>query len=774
MAKNIILLSDGTGNSARALFKTNVWRLYQALDLNGQAKKQHDELNQIAFYDDGVGTSSFKPLAILGGAFGYGLKRNVLDLYTFLCRNYQAGDHIYCFGFSRGAFTARVLAGLICDQGVVQAASEAELQQKVLAAFRMYRRRYHANRSLWNPFNWLGKLWRGLRDTMLHQDYSTTHNHQPPIRFLGVWDTVAAYGLPLDELTRAWDAIFPLSFPNRELNDKVQQACHALALDDERHSFHPELWTEEDQSLHDRLLQVWFAGMHSDVGGSYPDDGLAHVPLDWMMRQAAQAGLRFKPVEAAALRAAANIHGPMHDSRRGLGGFYRYRPRKLAELCHDDEAQVKIRLPKIHESVFERIKAGTAGYAPLVLPAQYAVYYQTDDTSEIHWEENAQEQQAQRGEDGALKAITAPPLLLPESHVQGATRAAKQRRVEDLVWKKRVVYFLTVFVGLLLAFFPLFRPATVTCEGPFCSVSFVIKLLGALLPDMLEMWVDAYATHPGSFLGVALVFFLLLKRGDHYHRGIFEAMRSLWAPIIPKTPLQAVADPGVLAHFREWWRKPSRWIQLKIFVPVVSVVVAGLVLALAARVIFKVGEAGGLVCRGTPHPAPITSEPHAGLLSSKDACWASGGLVAKGKRYQITLTIPENNVWRDETINANLSGFGIEKFSATQKLIFMPVLLLQRHFSEPWFKPMARIGETGQDVYALSPPSGQPPATTQLEAEIVARRDGELFLYLNDAVLPGLKNWQYFYANNQGDATVQIKELPEKESAAKSTAANGL
>ena len=112
--KNIILLSDGTGNAANRVWKSNVWRIFESLDLRGE--------EQIAFYDDGVGTSSFKPLAILGGAFGYGLKRNVIDIYKFVCRNYQSDeDEIFGFGFSRGAFTIRVLTGLILDQGLVQA-----------------------------------------------------------------------------------------------------------------------------------------------------------------------------------------------------------------------------------------------------------------------------------------------------------------------------------------------------------------------------------------------------------------------------------------------------------------------------------------------------------------------------------------------------------------------------------------------------------------------------------------------------------------------------
>src|SRR5882672_4308137 len=121
-AKNIILLSDGTGNAANRVWKSNVWRLFESLDLRGN--------EQIAFYDDGVGTSSFKPLAILGGAFGWGLKRNIIDLYKFACRNYKTDqDEIFGFGFSRGAFTIRMVVGLIFNQGLVPHATEAELHK---------------------------------------------------------------------------------------------------------------------------------------------------------------------------------------------------------------------------------------------------------------------------------------------------------------------------------------------------------------------------------------------------------------------------------------------------------------------------------------------------------------------------------------------------------------------------------------------------------------------------------------------------------------------
>src|SRR5450756_1394681 len=106
MSKNIILLSDGTGNSSSKIFKTNVWRLFQALDLT-------DANEQVAYYDDGVGTSSFKWWAAITGAFGIGLKRNVLDIYCFCCRNYNKDDRIFGLGFSRGSFTIRVVSGFV-------------------------------------------------------------------------------------------------------------------------------------------------------------------------------------------------------------------------------------------------------------------------------------------------------------------------------------------------------------------------------------------------------------------------------------------------------------------------------------------------------------------------------------------------------------------------------------------------------------------------------------------------------------------------------------
>ncbi len=153
MAACIILLSDGTGNSASKVWRTNVWRVFQSLDLTGS--------DQVAIHDDGVGTSSFKPLAILGGAFRWGLKRNVIDFYKFLCRNYKSkADEIFGFGFSRGAFTIRIVIRLIFNQGLVpyKTETEAELHKSAKAAYRAFRRENF--RSIWR----IEYLFRHLRE----------------------------------------------------------------------------------------------------------------------------------------------------------------------------------------------------------------------------------------------------------------------------------------------------------------------------------------------------------------------------------------------------------------------------------------------------------------------------------------------------------------------------------------------------------------------------------------------------------------------------------
>ena len=282
---------------------------------------------QIAFYDDGVGTSSFKPFAILGGAFGFGLKRNVLDIYKFACRNlcshldYLAieaaaaegrkprrqygpwqSDDIFGFGFSRGAFTIRVVNGLICEQGLVRYQHRRGTRSKGREPPTARTGRKTSNR------NFRSNGCFGSCATCSFRKHDKTERPVDHIAFLGLWDTVAAYGLPVDEMTRGVSQyLWPLELPDRQLNPRVRKACHALSLDDERTTFHPLLWDESLEPVvtgarttaSERISQVWFAGVHSNVGGGYPDDSLAHVSLTWILSEARQRGLTLKAAPGA-------------------------------------------------------------------------------------------------------------------------------------------------------------------------------------------------------------------------------------------------------------------------------------------------------------------------------------------------------------------------------------------------------------------------------------------------------------------------------------------
>ena len=380
VTKRIVLFSDGTGNSSAKSEKTNVWRLFQALD-------QKDP-GQIAYYDDGVGTSSNKYLAMLGGVFGWGLKRNVINLYKFVCRNYESGAEISGFGFSRGAFTIRVLVGLIATEGLVAFRSEEELNRNARAAYRHYRSKRFPSyspivvimRGLRDFFMW---AWNRVRGYQTYKELTEatckSGRTDIPIHFLGLWDTVAAYGMPIDELKYGIDwLLWPMLFADLKLSPLVKRACHALSLDDERATFHPVLWDEiaEAQMVANkevpvgRLTQVWFAGVHSNVGGGYPEDQLPLVSLDWMMGQATANGLTLLKSAVDAVSLAKSSYARIYDSRAGFGIYYRYSPRQIPVGM--DTGDLKIR-PIIHGSVVMRMANGSDLYAPISLRREFWV-----------------------------------------------------------------------------------------------------------------------------------------------------------------------------------------------------------------------------------------------------------------------------------------------------------------------------------------------------------------------------------------------------------------
>jgi uncharacterized protein (DUF2235 family) len=450
VAKNIVLFSDGTGNSSASPFKTNIWRLYQAIDIEPPKNPEDPKTpEQLVYYDNGVGTENFKPLAALGGALGFGVWNNVKDLYTFVCRNYALGDQIYGFGFSRGAFTIRLLMGLIGNCGIVKTNphSEAKLREAVEMAYEAYRRDFllRAARRRWTL-----SYYRILRKPRYLIDEEGQETKQidltngkddsivqffVDVPFLGVWDTVDAYGMPVDELKIAIDrCVWPMSFADRDPARNITAIRHALSLDDERPTFRPVLWNEvvpdpaqPGSTLRvtlgrDRIQQVWFAGVHADVGGGYPDDGLAYSALDWMMSEASACNLRFIQHCRDEVRWRASPHGEQYDSRAGVAGYYRYGPRDVSLLCDDERHGVKVPIPWVHVDAFDRIARHQRAYAPVSLDKRFQL-------------------------TGGNNTQYPPPEFL----------SAELDRLEnawDIVWWRRIAYFATVLAtGFVVLFF---------------------------------------------------------------------------------------------------------------------------------------------------------------------------------------------------------------------------------------------------------------------------------------------------------------------------------
>lgn len=252
--KRIIICCDGTWNQPD-IDPTNVVKLVRSIK-----PVAADGSQQVVFYDEGVGNGS-RSDRILGGAFGKGVAKNVLDCYRFLVHNYCPRDEIYCFGFSRGAYTARAFAGFVHAVGLVEKSELEELPK----AYSYYR-----------------------TEPEKRPNASYDENVRPEIRMVGVWDTVGALGAPtplLKKVTHRWVGFF-----NTHISPLIEHAYQALALDEQRGPFVPDLWTGTVEA-HQTVEQCWFRGAHSDVGGGYKETGLSDIALFWLADKAQSLGL---------------------------------------------------------------------------------------------------------------------------------------------------------------------------------------------------------------------------------------------------------------------------------------------------------------------------------------------------------------------------------------------------------------------------------------------------------------------------------------------------
>lgn len=318
--KNLIFCCDGTANAlAHRRFPeddermpqrrhhTNVAHLYQRLPKHLP--------HQIARYQPGVGTYQLAKTQRTGRLglwrgklFGHGLIANIENGYHFLMQHYEPGDAVFLFGFSRGAYAVRALSGMLQHCGLLLQA-HAEL---VPEATRLYHR-------------------KGAKAACLA--FRNQYSQPCPVRFMGIWDTVSSLGFFYQHR----------HFFDARLSPIVMQGTHALAIDEQRPKFEPELWDETRVQPQQTVQQMWFRGSHADVGGGYDDRGLAEISLGWMQQQAAQAGLILDP--DAQPTQPPNPNGTIHEPWNSLQGrvlrllFGGLKPRQVGELQHPSVAE---------------------------------------------------------------------------------------------------------------------------------------------------------------------------------------------------------------------------------------------------------------------------------------------------------------------------------------------------------------------------------------------------------------------------------------------------
>ena len=282
MTRNIVICLDGTANEAEG-FPSNVIRTFEI------ASKSD---TQIVYYDPGVGTMGArgrssrigKLLSRVGGlAFGHGVKENIEEAYRFLMDTYREGDKVFIFGFSRGAYTARALAGLIRSVGLIRPGLENMLPY----AMKLYTRKTKeegsddAKKAYWKPFN-------DFRESFGNPDFPHPFDRgTKQVHFLGVWDTVKFVGW-FNLKGQFQQARWPFT---RNIAN-VETARHGLALDEKRRFYADYRLTESVVSDEQRdVEELWFVGVHSDVGGGLSDDQpLAKVSLEWMLGEAEACG----------------------------------------------------------------------------------------------------------------------------------------------------------------------------------------------------------------------------------------------------------------------------------------------------------------------------------------------------------------------------------------------------------------------------------------------------------------------------------------------------
>lgn len=277
MKRRLIVCCDGTWQDLDQGYPTNVVKMAQAIKL-----VDDQDIHQIVFYDEGLGTKQVdgsslidKLTKMMGGGLGFGIDHKIQNAYCFLCMNYEPGDEIYLFGFSRGAYTVRCLAGLIYNSGL----PHREFVRKIPEAYEIYREKQ-------NPKN--------APDGKNAIAFRKQYGPQVPIKALCCWDTVASLGIPDIIHSLNFDARFNerYRFFDDKVNPTIENAIHAVAIDEIRKVFDVTRMEPHRTREKEQVTQVWFPGGHGCIGGgSKEDQGLSDRALRWMMEEVKPLGL---------------------------------------------------------------------------------------------------------------------------------------------------------------------------------------------------------------------------------------------------------------------------------------------------------------------------------------------------------------------------------------------------------------------------------------------------------------------------------------------------
>ena len=347
MSKSLLLFADGTWNDPSS--ETNIYRLFEAFDGGpaNEVEATHEVghhryrtgFSQIALYLEGVGADE-KLMDPTEAAFGIGVHKKVLDGFLLISELFEHGDLIHLFGFSRGSYTVRSLAGMISSVGLMRPDDTRKWGARKIAE------------QLWKRY----KLGQGPMDPE-----APSLSHDKPIRFLGVWDTVGALGIPSSSVDTEQDHQ-NLDFASPQLSSRVAFGRQALAIDETRVDYSPCLWQSRSG-----VKQLWFSGVHSDIGGGYADKALADLTVEWMLQEMKQLelGLEFTPSQ---LNLKPDPLGEQHDEV--VNGKWKGRP--IGPRVIPAEVQ-------FHESVFQRFDSTGLNYRPRALEnhPKFHQYYQT-------------------------------------------------------------------------------------------------------------------------------------------------------------------------------------------------------------------------------------------------------------------------------------------------------------------------------------------------------------------------------------------------------------